>query len=180
METCLSIVSTLYVTSGGGRHIFHLIPDQVEAALKYFSINQTFAIMACAFGKTSIALLILRIIGPATIWRKWFLYINMGLYMVISIATCVFGFVRCDPVRALWEPATTAKCWDPKIFVDVSIFSSCAIVSTNDMAYTDSGIAYGVFVDFFLALLPIAIVWNLKMKMKKKVGLCALLGTGVL
>lgn len=40
--------------------------------------------------------------------------------------------------------------------------------------------AYGTFMDFVLALMPITIVWNLKMSLKKKVGVCLLLGLGVM
>ena len=34
--------------------------------------------------------------------------------------------------------------------------------------------------DFALAILPVSIVWNLKMNIKRKVGLCILLGLGIL
>ena len=136
--------------------------------------------MTSAFGKTSVAFLMLRIIGPTTVWRKWFLYINIGLYIILSIVSCVFTFVRCDPARALWQLVPTAKCWAPRIFADVDIFQSGEKISTSDMAFTNSKIAYGTFIDFLLVLLPISIVWNLKMNMTKKVGLCALLGTGIL
>lgn len=39
---------------------------------------------------------------------------------------------------------------------------------------------YSAFVDFALALFPITIVWDLKLSMKKRVGLSVLLGLGVL
>lgn len=34
--------------------------------------------------------------------------------------------------------------------------------------------------DFFLAILPISLVWNLKLNLQKKIGLCLLLGCGVI
>lgn len=159
------VISTLEIMNGGARHIYYLNPVQLEIILKYFTINQPFAIMSSAFGKASVAILILRIIGPNTFWRKWFLYINLGLYMLISALCSIFAFVRCSPVRALWEVQllATAKCWSNTAWIGVSIFQS----------------SYGAFMDFALALLPITIVWNLKLDMKRKIGLCLLLGTGI-
>ena len=84
-------------------------------------IVQPFGIMASAFGKTSVAFLTLRLIGPNVVWRKWILYANMVLYMLGSILTIVVVFVQCSPVRALWEPVRGSRCWDPKIAADIAI-----------------------------------------------------------
>ena len=39
---------------------------------------------------------------------------------------------------------------------------------------------YLAFLNLALALLPITIIWNLQLSLKKKVGLCAVMGLGVL
>ena len=39
---------------------------------------------------------------------------------------------------------------------------------------------YLAFLDIALALLPVTIMWNLQLSLKKKVGLCAIMGLGVL
>ena len=125
--------------NGGARHIYYLNPVQLEIILRYFTINQPFAIMSSAFGKASVAILILRIIGPNTFWRKWFLYINLGLYMLISALCSIFAFVRCSPVRALWEVQLlpTAKCWSNTSWIGVSIFQSCKIFPKRETVQTD-------------------------------------------
>ena len=56
---------------------------------------------------------------------------------------------------------------------------------TNEEAETDFGliilcVGWNAFMDFALAILPVSIVGNLKMDMKRKVGLCILLGLGIL
>lgn len=50
----------------------------------------------------------------------------------------------------------------------------------GDAHFTKRFTAYSVFLDFFLALLPISIVYNLQMSLKKKISLCILLGLGCL
>lgn len=42
------------------------------------------------------------------------------------------------------------------------------------------GAAENILADFVLALLPISIIWNLKISLKKRVNLCILLGLGLL
>ena len=41
-------------------------------------------------------------------------------------------------------------------------------------------IAWSAFVDLSLAVFPITVFWNLKMKLGRKIGVSALMGFGVL
>jgi len=116
------VLSTIEVANGSTRHIYYLDHDQIKAVLRYLWIVQPFGIMASAFGKTSVAFLTLRLMGPHVVWRKWILYINIVLYMLGSIMTIVVIFIQCWPVRALWDTVRGSYCWDPKIAADVAIF----------------------------------------------------------
>ncbi|MCJ1249123.1 hypothetical protein MMC30_006346 [Trapelia coarctata] len=157
-------LSTVDVANGSTRHIYYLNHDQIKSVLRYMWIVQPFGIMASAFGKTSVAFLTLRLMGPHVVWRKWILYTNMVLYMLGSIVSCVITLVQCSPVQALWETGRGSHCWDPKIAADVGIFLT----------------AYSAFIDFSLALIPVTILWSLKVSPKKKLGLSLLLSLGVL
>ena len=44
--------------------------------------------------------------------------------MIAGIINCIFTFVQCRPVTALWDPivAATATCWDPRVFVSYTYF----------------------------------------------------------
>ena len=141
--------------------------------------------MAAASGKTSVGFMVMRVTGPNTLWRKWFLYISVGLYIGISIVASTLVFVQCSPARALWDfsLAAMAKCWKPMIAANVIILQSgMESLSTPppSVLTLTCGAAYGTFLDFALALLPITIVYNLKLNLRKRIGLCILLGLGVL
>lgn len=118
------ILATINLLSGGARHLYYLKPDEIITVLKYNWISQPFGIMASVFGKSSVAFLVLRLIGPNTIWRKRFLYVNLLLYLFASVAACVIIFKQCTPSRALWEPVPRARCWNPTINANYSIFQS--------------------------------------------------------
>jgi len=149
-----------------GRHVYYLTTGQLVLSTKYNFLSQPPAIMSLAFGKCSVGFLVLRIVGPNTFWRKWFLHINMALYTTISILTASFTLGQCIPVRALWElpgSVPTAKCWNKDISVN--------------FGYSQG--SYGVFMDFALALMPMSIFWHLQLKMVQKAALCFFMGLGV-
>ena len=122
-----AIAATFWIYHGGGRHLYYLAPEQRVYVIKVGWVVQPFNIMAQATGKASVALLILRLLGPLSFWRRWFLYVSTVLTLVFGVLTCIFTFVQCDPARTLWEgPARhpDAKCWNPKSQLDFSIFDA--------------------------------------------------------
>ena len=161
---CTMAICTILVHNGLGRHIYYLSPEDIAQVLKWNWIVQPFGIMVLPFAKTSVSLLLLRLLGPKTKWQKWLIYLNIALMMFIFTLASILSFVQCNPPRALWEAVPGATCWDPSIQADYATFGS----------------AYSAFADFFLALLPITILWNLKMSPLKKFSLCILLSVGVL
>nr|UZP47900.1 putative integral membrane protein [Cladonia uncialis subsp. uncialis] len=53
---------------GGARHLFYLTPPEISTALKYNYLSQPFGALSPVFGKSSVAFLMLRIMGPHTYW----------------------------------------------------------------------------------------------------------------
>ena len=170
--------------NGGARHLYYLSPAEVTTALKFNWTADTFAIIGFGTGKISTALLILRIMGPTSKWRKWFLYVNICLTIVFTFLSLLFTLIQCNPTRALWEKVPGARCWDPKINSDYQIFSSSNRSSIlTQYCYNRlhaKMLGWNCFFDLSLALMPITIVWNLNMKMRRKIALCTTLGLGVL
>jgi hypothetical protein len=151
--------------NGGTRHVYYLTPEEAAYVIKLNYIAQPFGIVAVGLGKVAVALLILRIVGNTSIWRKRFLWVLIVLTGVFTILTAIFTFVQCKTPAALWTPAlqATTDCWDPSVQSNFSIFAS----------------AWNCFVDFVLALMPCTIIWGLKMSTRKKISLGALLGLGI-
>lgn len=118
-------IETANILQGGTRHIFYLTQDQIVLALKLTWISQPIGIMASAFGKCAVAFLIRRIVGGQNNWRKWFLYVNVALYLSVSIISSVLGFCQCKPADDIWAQVPGAKCWKPAIDADFDLFQSC-------------------------------------------------------
>ncbi|KAL9105148.1 MAG: hypothetical protein Q9187_008806 [Circinaria calcarea] len=162
----MNIAGAYLVLAGGCRHTIYLILDKglggLETIARFWYIAQPFAIMAIAVGRISVAVLILRIMGPSK-WRKIFLYFSIISTFVISSATCILMFLACNPPKALWNPLIKAKCWDVNVINYIGIATS----------------AWNALMDVCLALLPVWMFWNLKLNKKKRVTISILMSMGI-
>ncbi|ORY18572.1 hypothetical protein BCR34DRAFT_596160 [Clohesyomyces aquaticus] len=163
-----TILVSIMSLSGGTRHLEYLSanPTHMQYVVKLNWIAQPLCIFCLGAGKLSIAFLILRLLNRASVWRRWSLYIAIVWTAINTILMIVFTFVQCEDPAALWNNDIKArtKCWNPKTQSSFSIY----------------GAAIHALMDFFLALIPITLVWGLKTDIKKRIALCTLLGCGSL
>ncbi|MCJ1268754.1 hypothetical protein MMC22_008642 [Lobaria immixta] len=157
-------LATLLAARGGTRYLYYLQVSDISFDLKLNWIILPFGFMALATAKVSVALTMLRIISFTNLWRRRFLYFCMVSTLLSSAICVVLIFVQCNPPRALWAFVPGATCWDPIVVSDYAIFTT----------------SFASFMDFTLALLPITIIWRLHMAVQKRIGLCILLGLGIL
>lgn len=119
----LTAITTVLALRGGTKHTIYLSPAQLSTVVRLNWIAQPFGIMSLATAKISVAFFILRIMGPHSSWRQWFLYTCIILVFVINSLCSIFSFAQCDPPNALWEEIPNARCWDPKTQSDFSVFT---------------------------------------------------------
>lgn len=169
LTLAFSILWTVLGHIGGCRHLYYLEMDPAQAirASRINWITQPVAIYALATGKVSVAFLILRIMGKSR-WRRAFLiYGAMIASFIFCTIAVILTFAQCRPVTALWNPELVlmekATCWPPQRQSDFSLFVG----------------SWLAFIDLALALLPITIMWNLRISTKRKIGICAVLGLGI-
>ena len=114
---------TYYASVGGTRHLFYLSPPEKLRAIEFNWLSQPGAIFALFTSKASVALLVLRLIGPNTFWRKYILYFVIVTVFITNSLALIFTFVQCNPVQALWNPTIPANCWDPSVQADYNYFN---------------------------------------------------------
>ncbi|KAG6004985.1 hypothetical protein E4U21_000557 [Claviceps maximensis] len=165
-------ILTKAISVGALRHTYnHPGEDAAERAriLKWTYIGQPFIVLGFATGKLSIGILLWRVVGSATCWRKWLLCFVVALALALSVANVVLMYVQCSRVEALWNWDLVAghgreRCWDPRIVVYFSLIVS----------------GWNIVVDVFLAVLPATFLYKLNLTVRKKIGLYALLSLGSL
>lgn len=116
--------------------------------------------------KMSIGIFLLRI---ATQRRyRYTLYVAISIVTVWSLVLFFWNLFQCKPVEAQWD------------YTILSSDSNSHCVSVGEVvnaAYALS--AMTVLSDWLFALLPIPMVWNVKMTMQAKLTVMAILGVGI-
>lgn len=151
----------MFSFQGGTRHLVYLAadPTHMTYVLKLNWIAQPLAIFCLGSGKIAIAFLILRLLSRASMWRKWSLYVAVAWTAINTFLMILFTFIQCEDSAALWDKSVQArtKCWDPSVQSSFSIY----------------GAAVHALTDFYLAVIPVTLVWGLRTDLKKRIALCA-------
>jgi hypothetical protein len=89
--------------------------------------------------------------------------IYIGLLVMLVVNTVVFFFVvyNCNPPSKAWDTTEEGKC-----------------VNARPWAYTTG--ALNVVEDLFVLVLPMPLVWNIKMQLARRLRLVAVFGLGTL
>lgn len=159
---------TKVISIGGIRHLYYLDQGERDRAVKWHWMCHPFVVIGFATGKLSVGVLLWRVVGSTTFWRKWSLCFAVMVAFVLSIVLIALTFAQCSPPRALWEQSLVAQgkatCWSPSVIANSAIFLS----------------TWNILTDLFLAFLPATFLYNLDLTVKKKIGLCLLLGLGAM
>ena len=133
--------------------------------------------------RISICFFLLRIFQSVRAWR-------LGLYAIIAFATVAaiptftILVAHCQPLRKEWDPRSSGTCW-PRIVLNRTNYVyggkyQCALTLFTSDLFTKVLPGASVLLDWILATLPIVFMWNLQMRVRVKVGICALMGMGYL
>ncbi|KAF1948817.1 hypothetical protein CC80DRAFT_430540 [Byssothecium circinans] len=164
----LTVLTSILSLNGGTRHLFYLSQD-LEKTIYLTKLNwlaQAFGIFCLSLGKIAIALLIVRLLDRTSRWRKWSLYVASILTGINGLCMLVVNFAQCKDINAIWNPVlrATTECWNPTVQSNFAIYAA----------------SFNTAMDFLLAILPITLVWNLRLNVQRKIALCLFLGCGVI
>ncbi len=155
-----SVLMGMAAHHGFGMHKWQMAPAIREDFFKYIIMFSPSYILAVGGYKATLLLLYLRIFNSSRTYR-WLC--RFGLFVVCGTAIANLGtqLFGCRPLQKFWEPKTPGYC-------------------LNFLPINAAFAALCVFNDFYVALLPIPILWRLQMEMKRKFTLILVLSVGVL
>ncbi|KAK8856627.1 integral membrane protein [Apiospora arundinis] len=152
------------VRFGTGRHESTLPAIDRERARQFWWLCYIWYGWTMMFSKISIGVFILRVtINRYHTWTIWATIVSTiggcGAFIMVTM-------FQCAPISAFWvDPQGAGR-------------SSCLHGSVvRDLAYIYS--AFTLLVDLVLVVLPLMIVWKLKMSFKSKIGLSVLIFFGI-
>ena len=181
-QSLVFIFSTLWteiVKNGGGRHAYYLSHEQLTNIARLQTISQPITITALALGKVSVALFLLRLIGPSR-WKRIALQCIMVGATLAALFAIITVFVRCTPFQRSWKKQLSGHCWRPIVGESLTVFIGGKLIHDVLLKEANPGSAYFCLTDLLLAIFPVSIVQELQISLWRKVTLVFLLGSGVL
>lgn len=148
---------------GIGRKVIHfeLYPQNLDKALLCWWLGQIFYVITCMVAKISIITTLLRITVDRV--HDWILYGAMSLAAIVGLIFLFFTIFQCTPVNYFWERISIkGHCVDTQTLIDIAYLYSVGAAVT----------------DLIIGLLPVALIWNLRMNRRTKVAIVGILGIG--
>lgn len=153
-------VQAVQCAHGNGRHQEYLAKEDVQFSNMMGWYAQLLLFASVCLLKVSILLLILRIKDSRRL--RIFLYIVMGGLAITNFGCILILLAECSPVSAYWT-GQTDKCWPTKVRIYAIYFT----------------ISYSVLTDLLCSILPIVVVWNVRIPFKTKLAVGGLMSMGL-
>ncbi|KAI2786128.1 hypothetical protein POX_h09896 [Penicillium oxalicum] len=156
------IIGTKY---GMGRKLLYFAqyPDHLRHALLCWWLGQIFYVITCVVAKISIIITLLRITVDRI--HAWILYTAMALAVAVGATFLFFTIFQCNPVPYYWHQGSTSAhgtCINKNTLIAIAYLYSVGAAIT----------------DLTIGLLPVALIWNLRMNARTKVAIAGILGIG--
>ncbi|KAK1971301.1 integral membrane family protein [Colletotrichum sublineola] len=148
--------------NGLGRHNKALSQRQEISALMYQALATATYVLDMLFIKLSIGFFLLRL-STSRVYN-WIIHVSLAIVTIWSVIIFFWNMFQCSPIEAQWDYTIP----------DSECVSADAIVSA---AYSIS--AMNILSDWLYALLPIPMVWSVKMTKQAKATVIVILGLGV-
>ncbi|KAK7745157.1 hypothetical protein SLS62_009870 [Diatrype stigma] len=140
-------------------------PSEINA-LKYQALATATYVLNMWLTKLSIAIFLLRIALQKRYRRT--IYVSMTIITIWSLALFFWDVFQCTPVKAQWDYTILQR--DPNAI--------CASADSVVMAAYALSVM-NILSDWLYALLPIPMIWNVKMTTEAKVTVSMVLGLGI-
>lgn len=101
-----------------------------------------------------------RVFSP-TVKMKWLTRFGMSSCVIFYTAVLIRSIFVCNPIRKIWIPREPGSCLNVVILPYATGFFNLAS-------------------DLYILILPMPFLWNLKMKMNRKLRIMAIFGVGIL
>ncbi|KUI61596.1 hypothetical protein VP1G_08758 [Cytospora mali] len=130
--------------------------------LMYFFLFEVFYCASIIPIKLSIALMLIRIAQNRKIYvySQWAM---MCLFFIADGGACIYIIFQCSPVSYAWNKSQEGSCLNPVGLADVYYATTAVNIAT----------------DWVTAILPIPLLWHVKLERSEKLSVGGILGLGI-
>ena len=148
--------------AGSGRHALALLgtsPETLVLFIKMQLVYITFYIPANLLPKLIIISYYMRIFNSKKL--RITCWVLVGIILVYLVLAMLITWLSCIPIQYLWDSSIrSARC------IDI-------------YAWWTYGTVPNIFIDFFMILLPVPVIWKLQLSWKDRAGLLAAFGSAL-
>ncbi|KJZ80539.1 hypothetical protein HIM_00389 [Hirsutella minnesotensis 3608] len=150
------------VRTGLGKHNAALTTNNLVLTLKWQALSIAVYILNMMFVKLSIGVFLLRL----AVWTayKWILWTCLFVFTLWSLGIFFWNMFQCIPVEKQWD-----------FRIQHGYCSSADAIISSAIALS----VLTVLSDWVYALLPIPMMWNVKMTKQAKITVVVILGLGI-
>lgn len=124
-------------------------------------LGQIFYVITCVVAKVSIIITLLRITVDRI--HAWILYAAISLATAVGLIFLFFTIFQCNPVDHFWHQLSpTGSCVNKNVLIGIAYLYSVGAAVT----------------DLTIGLLPVALIWDLRMNSRTKTAIVGILGIG--
>ncbi|KAL8862515.1 MAG: hypothetical protein Q9178_001013 [Gyalolechia marmorata] len=152
------------ISNGLGRKRFYLAPGSYKKFLKYDYLDWVQVFLTLMLSKISICLFLLRLSN----FRRIRLGLHaMNIFLITSHIPLTFLVIfQCSPISKYWRNPLDGP-------------GRCFSKATVETIIIIQGIS-SIVSDFIFAGFPIILLWDVQLSKRTKIGLCLLMGLGVI
>lgn len=175
------VLTTISVNLGYGAHMAYLSHQQASEAIRYQYIIEPLSYLALVLGRVSFAVSLIQLIGVTKL-RRWMFYGLIIGQVVINLIMIGIQLGQCNPPAKYWNPTVKGKCMSPRVIEYTGYVQGCECAFWFKMKeiFLFFTLAWNVFTDFALALLPAIVISNLDLGFQTKICLVILMSLGIL
>ncbi|KAI1755164.1 hypothetical protein F4782DRAFT_527888 [Xylaria castorea] len=158
-------VLSAIIDGGLGRPDTDLSRESLEISLRSWFGNMALAGPVSGLARISIALFLMRI--AVRKWQRLVLHLIIGATAVMTVVYFFIVVFQCSPPSYFWQRMREGA------------LGSC----NHAVAVEAATLVWGSFaaaMDWMLGLLPIAILWHVRINRQSKVGIAAILSFGII
>jgi len=160
-----AICGILGAKYGMGRKLLYFVeyPDNLQKALLCWWLGQILYVITCVVAKVSIIITLLRITVDRL--HAWILYAAISVATAVGVIFFLFTIFQCSPVSYFWHQGSLTShgtCINKDTLIAIAYLYSVGAAVT----------------DLTIGLLPVALIWNLRMNQRTKSAIMGILGIG--
>ncbi|KAI4625150.1 uncharacterized protein J4E87_004996 [Alternaria ethzedia] len=150
--------------SGVGVHDDNLNAEEKVKGMEFFFFFEVFYCAAIIPIKMSISFMLIRIASRRKAYI-YSLYTVSAMFIVMNLIAMLYIIFQCAPVSYAWDTSTPGgKCNPAQTLADIYYATTAVNIAT----------------DWFCALLPIPLLWNVQLNRNAKLSVGVILGLGAL